>query len=175
MTKYFRHIFGAFILAYSFFLACLPLTDPDFWFHLKTGEYILKTHSIPRTDLFSFTNFGKHWVAHEWLSGTIFYAIYSYLGTTVLIVIFSVTSVLAFWIVFRKSQTHPFIKGIALLLSLWAVVPTIGVRPRVFTMLLAAIFLALLTSFARNGKSGTIWWLVPLIAAWVNLHGGFLI
>src|SRR5690242_2767328 len=29
--------------------------DSDLWWHLKTGEIIWKTHSIPRVDLFSFT------------------------------------------------------------------------------------------------------------------------
>src|SRR5712692_8309128 len=29
--------------------------DPDLWWHLKTGEIIWNTHSIPQTDVFSFT------------------------------------------------------------------------------------------------------------------------
>ena len=29
--------------------------DPDMWWHLKTGEVIWTTHTIPTTDLFSYT------------------------------------------------------------------------------------------------------------------------
>jgi hypothetical protein len=175
LNKYFKQIFTAYILSYAFFFAARPLTDPDFWFHLKTGEYIVTDRVVPRVDLFSFTNPGRAWVAHEWLSETLFYAIYSLLGLNGLIIIFAIIAVVALWIVFRPTNVHPFIGGLAFLLSVWAVVPTIGVRPRVFTLLLAAIYLALLCGYARSGKARTIVWLVPLMIVWVNLHAGFLI
>src|SRR6266571_5166030 len=47
--------------------------DPDLWWHLKTGEIIWNTHSIPRTDLFSFTTNNHEWIAHEWLSQVAIY------------------------------------------------------------------------------------------------------
>ena len=43
-------------------------SDPDLWYHLKIGEIIWNTHSIPRVDLFSFTAYGHPWMAQEWLS-----------------------------------------------------------------------------------------------------------
>ena len=174
--KYFPQIFSIYVLAYVVLFCSRSLTDPDFWFHLKTGEYILTNRVIPKTDIFSFTNFGKPWVAHEWLSGTIFYAVYATLGFGVLILLFALIAALAFWLVFRRLDTHPFVNGFALLLSVWVVVPTIGVRPRVFTMLLTAIYLTLLLDFVQKKKSRwRIWLLVPLMAAWANLHAGFLI
>jgi hypothetical protein len=175
MKNYFKQIVAASVLAYALFFASRPITDPDFWFHLKTGEYITQKGVIPKTDLFSFTNFGKPWVAHEWLSGVIFYAIYSAIGLNGLVLVFAVVTVLAFWIAFRYAAVHPFIKGFAFLLSVWTVVPTIGVRPRVFTLLLASIYLTLLSAYSRLGKGRAVWWLVPLMMVWVNLHAGFLI
>ena len=47
--------------------------DPDLWWHLKTGEIIWNTHSIPQTDLFSFTTNQHAWTAHEWLSQVTIY------------------------------------------------------------------------------------------------------
>ena len=170
-----RTFFSVYVFAYAFFFAARPLSDADFWWHLKTGEFIVTTHSIPRTDFFSFTNYGKAWVAHEWLSEAIFYLIYSHFGFNVLIVVFGCLTALAFWIAFRRSASHPLIGGAAALLGVWTVLPTIGVRPRVFTLLLSSIYLALLARYLRRGKGREIWWLVPLMALWVNLHGGFLI
>ena len=175
MKKYFKQIVAASVLAYAFFFASRPITDPDFWFHLKTGEYITQNGIIPKTDLFSFTSFGKPWVAHEWLSGVIFYAIYSSTGLNVLILVFAIVTVLAFWIAFTSADVHVFIKGFALLLSVWTVVPAIGVRPRVFTLLFASIYLTLLSAYGRRGKGRAVWWLVPLMIVWANLHAGFLI
>ena len=174
MNKTVRTIFGVYVFAYAFFFAALPLNDGDFWWHLKTGEYILQTHSIPKTDLFSFTNYGRPWVAHEWLSETIFYVIDSRLGVSALIIIFAFLIAFAFWIAFKRSESHPLIGGVAILLAVWSVLPTLGVRPRAFTLLLSSVYLALLSRYVnRNGRE--IWWLVPLMALWVNLHGGFLL
>jgi hypothetical protein len=175
MNKTFRTVFEVYVFAFAFFFAARPLSDGDFWYHLKTGEYILQTRSIPRTDIFSFTNYGKAWVAHEWLSEAIFCLIYSKVGFNVLIVIFAVLTALAFWIAFKRSNAHPLIGGFAALLGVWTVLPTIGVRPRVFTLVLSSVYLALLSRYVRRGEGREIWWLVPLMALWVNLHGGFLI
>jgi hypothetical protein len=174
MDKTLRTIFGMYVFAYAFFFAAVPLNDADFWWHLKTGEYIVRMHSIPKTDLFSFTNYGRPWVTHEWLSETIFYVIYSRLGVNALIIIFASLTAAAFWIAFKRSVSHPLIGGFATFLGVWSVLPTIGVRPREFTLLLSSIYLALLSRYIyRHGRA--IWWLVPLMALWVNLHGGFLI
>jgi hypothetical protein len=175
MNKTLRTIFEVYVFAYAFFFAARPLSDADFWWHLKTGEYILKTHSIPKTDLFSFTNYGKAWVTHEWLSEAIFYILYSRLGFNALIIIFAVLTALAFWIAFKRSHSHPLIAGSATLLGVWTILPTIGVRPRAFTLLLSSVYLALLARYVQRRAGREIWWLVPLMVFWVNLHGGFLI
>lgn len=170
-----RRILEIYVFAYVFFLASRPVDDGDFWWHLKTGEYILQTRSIPRTDFYSFTNYGKPWVTHEWLSEAIFYAIYARLGLNGLMLIFALLTALAFWIVFRRCEAHQIVASLAVLLGALTVLPTIGVRPRVFTLLLTSVYLALLSRYARGDRSRAIWWLVPLMVLWVNLHGGFLI
>lgn len=174
MNKTFRNVFEVYVFALSFFFAARPLSDGDFWWHLKTGEYILNTRSIPRTDFFSFTNYGRAWVAHEWLSEAIFYVIYSRVGFNVLIVVFALLTALAFWIAFKRSSSNPLIGGTVALIGVWAILPNVGVRPRIFTLLLSSVYLALLGRYVRRGQGREIWWLVPLMVLWVNLHGGFL-
>ena len=170
-----KRIFEVYVFVFAFLFASRPLSDGDFWWHLKTGEYIVRNFSIPRIDFYSFTVPGRQWVAHEWLSEVIFYLVYSRAGFNTLIFIFTVLTVLAFWIVFRRIQAHPFVKGFAVLLSVWSILPTVGVRPRTFTLLLAGIYLALLHRFVRERESKAIWWLVPLMIVWVNLHAGYLL
>jgi hypothetical protein len=46
--------------------------DPDLWWHLRTGQWIMETGHIPRSDPFSFTRAGSPWVSHEWLSEVTF-------------------------------------------------------------------------------------------------------
>jgi hypothetical protein len=175
MNATLKRTFEVYVFVFAFLFASRPLSDGDFWWHLKTGEYIVKNFSIPRIDFYSFTVPGKSWVAHEWLSEAIFYLIYSRAGFNTLIFIFTVLTVLAFWAVFRKTQAHPFVKGFAVLLSVWSILPTTGVRPRTFTLLFAGIYLALLHRFVRERETKAIWWLAPLMVVWVNLHAGYLI
>jgi hypothetical protein len=56
--------------------------DPDLWFHLKTGEIIWNTHSIPRVDSFSYTVNGDSWTPQEWLSEVTMYAAWKLGGYT---------------------------------------------------------------------------------------------
>jgi hypothetical protein len=44
-----------------------PLADADIGWHIRTGEQILATHSLPRTDPYSSTMQGQPWFAWEWL------------------------------------------------------------------------------------------------------------
>ena len=47
--------------------ASSELSDNSFFWHLRTGEYILD-HGIPHHDVFSFTAPGTKWVAQSWLA-----------------------------------------------------------------------------------------------------------
>jgi len=40
-------------------------TDPDLWWHLRTGQWIVENGHVPHTDPFSFTRGGSPWVSHE--------------------------------------------------------------------------------------------------------------
>lgn len=159
-----------------FTVAARPITDPDFWWHLKTGQYLVEVRTIPHTDLFSSFHFGREWVTHEWLSEAFMYSVYHHLGYSGLISIFALLIMAAFFInyySFRERAGHPFTLGFALLVGAFATLPTWGVRPQMFSLLFASIFLALLDKFVHNGESKKLWWLVPLTICWVNLHAGF--
>src|SRR6201995_2316674 len=42
------------------------LADADAGWHIRTGEYILDHHSVPRHDLYSFSKPDAAWYAWEW-------------------------------------------------------------------------------------------------------------
>ena len=166
-----KQVFDIYVFAFVFFLASKPLNDPDFWFHLKSGEYILHNHTFPHTDPFSFTFYGQPWIVHGWLSAATFYVVQSRLGYGALILLFALLVTLTFWFVYRRCQAHPFVTGFAILLGVLSVSTNIGVRPRVFTLLLTSVFVLVLENYVRRGGR-MIWILIPLTALWANLHGG---
>src|SRR5882672_2743386 len=171
-----RPLLSIVFMAVIFTLASQPITDPDFWWHLKTGQYILETRSIPHTDIFSILRFGSEWVTHEWLSEVFIYSIFRLLGFAGLIAIFAALITASFWIVYRlctKRGVHPYVAGFATLLAAGATMPTWGVRPQMFSLLFASIFISFLDRYSRREEAPSIWWLVPLFILWVNLHAGF--
>ena len=171
-----RRLLGFVFLLLILTASVQPITDPDFWWHLRTGQYIVETRSIPHTDIFSTIRFGSEWVTHEWLSEAFMYSVFRALGYGGLIVIFSILITAAFWIVYQrctKDGVHPYVAGLALLLGAAATLPAWGVRPQMFSLLLASIFLAFLDRYSRREQMPSIWWLAPLMILWVNLHAGF--
>ncbi|HEV1998466.1 MAG TPA: hypothetical protein VGR61_10100, partial [Candidatus Dormibacteraeota bacterium] len=65
-----RMFLGAVLLA-VIVPAFQPLADPDFFWHVKVGEWILGHHAIPLHDLFTATVANHPFVAHEWGSEVI--------------------------------------------------------------------------------------------------------
>ena len=50
--------------------------DPDMWWHMKMGEVILTTHTIPTHDIFSYTTNHHATVPQEWLGEVSLYLAY---------------------------------------------------------------------------------------------------
>ena len=164
------------LMSLVFVLAVRAISDPDFWWHLRAGQFIWETRSIPRTDIFSSTFFGREWVAHEWLSEALLYLIHRAFGYVGLVVGFALLISAAMWITLRRFASragHPYVAGLALLLGALTAWPTWGVRPQMFSFLFASIFFAVLDGYVRGEGVRRIWWLVPLIVVWVNMHAGF--
>jgi hypothetical protein len=161
-----------FILALGLFaMAARTVTDPDVWWHLRTGQLILQTHHIFRTDPYSFTRAGHAWINHEWLSQILMFSLYRWLGYAGLIVVFAGIVAVAFFIVFLRCEARPYF---AALITAWgaaASASTWGVRPQMLSLLLASIFLILLERSEQRPR--LLWWLPPLTLLWVNLHAGY--
>ena len=48
------------------------MREPDLWWQIKTGDWILEHHEVPKKDVFSFTFEGKPWVNIKWGSEVLF-------------------------------------------------------------------------------------------------------
>jgi hypothetical protein len=150
-------------------------SDPDMWWHLKTGEVIWTTHSIPTTDLFSYTTGHHAWVPHEWLSQLTIYGAYSAGGYTGLMLWLAATSalllVLGYLLCSLYSGNAKVAFAGALLIWLFSTVG-LAVRPQMigYTLLtLELIFLHL----GRTRNPRWFYLLPPLFALWVDCHGTF--
>ncbi len=166
-----KHTFLAVIFLGLFALAARNVTDPDIWWHLETGQYIVEHKSVPHTDPFSYTRAGERWVAHEWLTDLLLYELDVTAGFGGMIVVFAVILCAAFFLLYLRCGSDPYIAGVAMHYSAWATEPVWGVRPQVLSLLLTSLWLLILERSERNPK--LLWWTLPLTLLWVNLHAGF--
>ena len=152
------------------------LADGDAGWHIRLGEIAIASGSLPATDPFSFTMAGRVWFAWEWLSDLIMGAIHQVAGLPG--VVFLAGAVIAA----TGALTLRFMLwlGVNLFLAVGATMLIGGVstmhwlaRPHMFTwgLLLATVWLL---EADRRKPSKRVWLLAPMVAVWVNLHGGFV-
>lgn len=156
-------------------MAARNATDPDVWWHLRTGQLILQNHAVFRVDPFSFTRFGKPWINHEWLSGILMYALYRLCGWVGLLVVFAAITSATLVLAFLRCPARPAVSAIITVCGAIASAPSWGVRPQIFSLLFISIFVFALDVFNADpfGKPISILWLPFLTLLWVNLHGGY--
>jgi hypothetical protein len=149
--------------------------DPDMWWHLKTGEIIWNTHSIPRVDTFSYTVAGRPWIAQEWLSQLTIYAAYHfglYTGLMLWLCLFASLILIA---AYALSAVYSGNAKLAFLgaLTTW-LFSTVGlaIRPHLLGYLLLIAEL-LIVHLARTRSHKWFFALPPLFTLWINLHSSF--
>ncbi len=163
-----RRLFLAILFLALVVIATREISDPDFWWHLRTGQYIIETRAIPRTDPFSLTRAGHPWVTHEWLAEVFLYALYTLGAFPLLSLTFAVLITLTLALVYARMRGKPYLAAFVLLLAALSMAPTWGVRPQMFTLLLASAFLYILEQHRQR-----LWLLPLLMVLWVNLHSGY--
>lgn len=167
-----KRILPLIFLVLLFTAAVREVMDPDFWWHLRTGQYIAETHTIPHLEIFSGTSVGKPWIAHEWLTELAMYAVYKVGGFAGLIVISSAVVTAAFVITYLRCLGEPVTAAVSVMFAAFAASLSWGARPQMVTILIASAFLLILEKFVCS-RTKFVWLLVPLTLVWVNLHGGF--
>ena len=171
----FRHVFplAFFLMVFALAVRQSAFIDPDLWWHLQTGQDIVTSRAIPQTDIYSFTKAGSEWVTHEWLSEVLIYLTFRITGWAGLLIVFSGLVALAFYLVYRRCAGKPYVAAISILLATAASAPLFGIRPQMITLLLASIFITLLTQYAADGRTKRLYWMVPMMLVWVNFHAGY--
>jgi hypothetical protein len=152
------------------------LGDGDTGWHIRTGEVILRSGTVPVHDLFSFSRPDQPWFAWEWLTDVLFAVLHrvggleAVAGVCMVLLGASAAIVLA-WMLHRGA-------------GLWVALPvTLAVvsastihylaRPHVFSILFFPLALWLVDA-DRQRPTPLVWTLLPLSALWANLHGGFV-
>lgn len=170
-----NNVLLATLLLWTFLSSCVPLIDTDFWWHLKTGNWILSGGGIPAVDLYTFTDSDKRWIDLHWGFQVLVAVLYG-LGGVSLVTLAKATILTAVMAVawFAGGLSLPAWKKSALwLLPLICIIGRGLERPELLSQLFLAVWLWIATS--TDQQPNRIWWLPILMIVWVNCHALFVL
>jgi hypothetical protein len=173
-------IFLAFCQLMLFILPNLLFGDGSTGWHLVTGQFILKTFSIPHHDLISYTFANAPWVAYEWLSDLLMAIVVNLGGLPLLGVFVSVTIAYLYLFLYedcRRQGSHFLLAATITIIGALAASIHWQARPHIFTFWGIYIFSKFLEEF-HQGKISFKKLLVIIVATtifWANLHPAFII
>ena len=160
------------------------LNDGGIGWHIRAGQIILASHSVPHVDPFSSTMQGQPWFAWEWLYDVIVGRLEHAASLNGVVwfnaLMIAATFAAAFRVLIRRGTR--LLVGIGLLLlSASAAMVHFLARPHVVSWLFVVVWFWILDGAEASDsafgprRQDSLWLLPPLMLVWVNLHGGFLI
>lgn len=151
--------------------------DPDLWWHLITGETVLRAGHLIMREPFSYSAHGLYWVDHERIAEVIMALAYRAGGIVGLklfkLACTAVTFILITLTIAETGASRP-IQSCVLILAAVGLGPTIQFRPQLFTFICFSALMLLLTRH-NYGRKKQLWLIVPLMFVWADLHGGYVV
>jgi hypothetical protein len=164
-------VYAVFILAGNHLLI-----DPDTMWQISVGQWIVDHGAVPSTDVYSFTMRGQPWISTQWLAQVAYAEAYVAAGWTGPVVLASVCIAATFVLFTRYLAKHlsesTTLVFVAAALALAA--PHLLARPHVLALPVMTAWVGGLVA-AADRRGVPSFWLLPLMALWANLHGGFVL
>jgi hypothetical protein len=151
------------------------LNDPDTLWQVTVGQWISDHRAVPEVDVYSFTMRGQPWISTQWLAQVLYAKAYALAGWTGPVVLaasaIAATFALLTGMLKRRLNDSTTLVFVAAALALTA--GHLLARPHVLAMPVMVLWVGGLVA-AADRRGVPSFWLLPLIALWANLHGGFV-
>ncbi len=164
--------------AYLIFLSIgeILLRDSDTLWQIRIGQWIVENGAMPYTDVHTFTRFGEPWMSSSWLSQVLYALSHAWLGWTgpVILTSLAIGATVAIFMYLLDEHVDParsvFLVTLAVLISATHFLA----RPHMLAFPFMVAFLGGLMA-AADRRTAPSWLLLPVLAIWANLHGGFVL
>jgi hypothetical protein len=158
----------------------VPLHAGDSAYQVRTGEMMLRTGALLRTDPFTFTLQGLPWTNQQWGAGILFALLYRAGGWELLAFVRTLLVASTFGLVYLACRASGARMSTAAWLTLASFVVALGylpgllsLRPQTFALVLFALLLWIVA--ARRQHPRAVWIIPVLVAIWANLHASFFL
>jgi hypothetical protein len=151
--------------------------DPDVWWHLKVGDWIIAHLALPHTGILSRTAANRPWVAYSWGYEVLLSRAYAWGGLAAIGffggLLTVVVALAVYWMLHRLSRRFwPSLIGAAIVCS--AFLFDNSPRPFFFSVSLFAVTLTWLLEAHRSARIQSLYWLPVIFLFWTNLHIQFI-
>jgi hypothetical protein len=152
------------------------LVDPDTFWQIAIGKWIVDHRAVPTVDFYTFTMTGQPWMSTQWLAQALYGQADAFGGWTGVVILTALPIALTFALLARFIERR--IGGIAAILlvplSFAIALPHLLARPHAFALPVMVAWVGALLS-ADERRVAPSFWLVALMTLWANLHGSFLL
>ena len=167
-------LFIILIFCISLFLLIFMESESDYFWHIKTGEYIFN-NGILKNDVFSWTAIGKSWMSHEWLFELFIFLLKMFFSKYHLMV-YGFIFIFTLHITIYLCNKRDFLKNIPFSLT-WLAFSIVFMssmqgRPNLISFNFLSITIMLLFDNYKNVNSKKIYLLPFISILWSNIHGG---
>jgi len=163
-----------------------PIIDPDFFWHLRSGQWLLEHRALLVDDPFTLggttaPDFQQHFtLTSYWLSQLLYAVLHALLGWWGIAALRYVIALGLVCLVYRRMQGDAWIKALLLVIFAFVLFGLYPIeRPQFFSFLGFSVLLYLLdrlrSSLTSRGTWLTCLSVFLLLVLWGNLHGGVLI
>ena len=151
------------------------LVDPDTFWQIAIGRWIVAHRDVPLVDTFSFTMQGQPWISTQWLAQVMYAQADAAWGWTGVVAMTALSIALTFALLARFLDRRLGEVPTLLLLSLAFVIalPHLLARPHALALPVMVAWAGALLSASERREAPPLW-LVALMALWANLHGSFV-
>ena len=168
-TRFLLYLAIAVALAYAFLNGFRTIAEFDLGWQMATARWIVQHHTIPSVDVLSYTASNQPWI-YPIGAGLIFYAAFLVGGYGLLSWMAAFASAGVAALVMRRVS---LLTAALTILAVPLITSRITPRAELFTVVLFAATLSLIWQQHHTGTA-KLWLLPILMAAWVNLHPGFV-
>lgn len=169
-----RIILWALVVATCAIYMCGPVLDPDLWWHITIGRWIIAHQAIPHVDMWTLFSSGQPWRAYSWLIEILFAAVDHWQGIQGLLYLqvgFAVALGLALLWCYQRISGSIALGGLFASFVVLACFNHFTLRPQVIVWILFALLLGVLNDVQRHGftRSRGIR-MVLIMSLWANVH-----
>jgi len=155
----------------------MPTVDPDIWWHLAAGRWMLDHHTVPSVDPFMTGGASHEWLDYSWLIDVVLWLGYRVAGFAAPASYSRCMAGLLLLVcaaLVQRDGSQLVRRSFAAAVGFLSISTQFGPRTYLFSALFTGLTLLFVRGYLRGADPRRGYWLVPMFALWANVHIEFI-